>query len=578
MGSPERLPHDGRPAPVEQPEDDRGQGVNQLGVKSVTPSTALPVAALDQLRAALGDAHVCIRPEDLDRSSRCTIPWQSRCAAVVFPGNRDDVSAVLKIAAAHGLKVWPFSGGRNWGYGTTLAPEDGVVVMLLQRMNRILEVNDELAYAVLEPGVTYAQLNAHLKANGHRLWADCIDGTSQGSVVGNALDRGLGQTPYGDHFGNLCGLEVVLPTGEIVRLGGTDEGPKTWHLHKWGVGPYLEGLFTQSNFGVVTQAGVWLMPEPEAHASYVFELHDERHLPQVIDAFRRLALQGVVTTKLHMINDFVSLTVVMQRIEQQRPDGAPLSAGEIAELRQRYGVAPMTCAGGLYGTRAQVRLQRRILKRAIGRYGRLLFVSDSMLAVLERVLGQAWRKPWLRALVEKLAGSSLQVLDSAPHVHRLLQGVPTDYFVKHAYYRHRRRRPDTAIDPGRDGCGVIWFAPVLPFTSAAMLPFMAQARRRFEEFGLDYWVAVLVLNPRAVTCLMNILYDKDEADEARRAAALYDALVGDMRAAGYAQYRAGLLAWPRLFDDAPALLALNRRIKSALDPCGILAPGRYGVS
>ena len=543
-----------------------------------TPAVALPAVAIEKLRDALGAKHVCTGAAELDRYSRCTIPWQSRCAAVVFPGSAQEVAAVLGVANEFSLKIWPFSGGRNWGYSTTLAPEDGVVVMLLQRMNRILEVNEELAYAVLEPGVTYAQLNAHLKANGYRLWADCIDGTSQGSVIGNALDRGLGQTPYGDHFGNLCGMEVVLPTGEIVRVGAADNGLKTWHLHKWGVGPYLEGLFTQSNLGVVTQAGVWLMPEPEAHASYVFEVHEERHLPQVIDAFRRLALQGIVTTKLHMINDFVSLTVVMQRIEQQRPGSAPLSAEEIADLRRQYGVAPMTCAGGLYGTQAQVHLQRSILKKAIGRFGRLLFVSDNLLALLERVIGLAWKKPWLRSVTEKLTGTSLQVLDSTPHVHRLLQGIPTDYFVKHAYYRHQRRRPATAIDPGRDGCGVIWFAPVLPFTSKAMLPFMEQARLRFEEFGLDFWVAVLVLNPRAVTCLMNILYDRDDADETRRASALYAALLGDMQAAGYQQYRAGLLAWERLYVDAPALLALNHRIKAALDPGHVVAPGRYGIS
>lgn len=537
----------------------------------------LPTVAVDELQSALGPEHVHIDADERDRRSRCTIPWRSRCSAVVYPANRQEVSDVLRIAAAHGLKVWPFSGGRNWGYSTTLATRDGAIVMVLERMNRILEVNEELAYAVVEPGVTYQQLSTHLRQHGHRLWADCIDGTAQGSVIGNALDRGLGQTPYGDHFGNLCGMEVVLPTGEIVRIGGTDHGPKTWHLHKWGVGPYLEGLFTQSNFGVVTQAGVWLMPQPEAHASYVFEVRDERHLPQVIDAFRNLALQGVVTTKLHMINDFVSLTVVMQRIEQQRPGGAPLSADEIATLRLQYGVAPMTCAGGLYGTRAQVRLQRSILKKAIGRYGRLLFVTDATIALLERVLGLAWRKPWLRSITERISRTSLQVLDSTPHVHRLLQGIPTDYFVRHAYYRHQRRRPATAIDPGRDGCGVIWFAPVLPFTSATMLPFMAQARRRFEEFGLDFWVAVLVLNPRAVTCLMNILYDQDDAGEARRAAALYAALLDDMEAAGCQQYRAGLLAWERLHTDASALLALNQRIKAALDPAGVVAPGRYGI-
>jgi len=539
--------------------------------------TSLPDAAAQALRQAIGDQHVLISAAELDAYSRCTIPWQSNCMAVVMPGSAAEVAAVLKIASVHALKVWPYSGGRNWGYGTTLAPEDGAVVMLLHRMNRILHVSDQLAYAVLEPGVTYEQLNAYLKSHGHKLWVDCIDGTAQGTVIGNALDRGVGETPYGDHFGNLCGMEVVLPDGQLVRTGGAANGPKTWHLHKWGVGPYLEGMFTQSNFGVVTKAGIWLMPEPEAYNSYVFEVKEESHLPAVIDIFRDLALQGIVTTKLHMINDMVSLTVVTQRMEQAHRGGSCLSEEDVAALRRQFGISPMTCAGGIYGTKAQVKLQRKILKKALAPHGRLLFISDRLLALLEQVLSMAWRHPWVKAVVERAAGASLQVLDSSPHVHRILQGIPTDYFVKHAYYRSQRKRPDQAINPARDGCGVIWFAPILPFTSQDMLPFLALARQRFQEAGLDFWVAVLLMNPRSVTCLMNILYDKDDPAESQRALALYHRLLDDMRAGGYQQYRACLLAWPHMQADAPDVHRLNQRIKEALDPASILAPGRYGI-
>jgi 4-cresol dehydrogenase (hydroxylating) len=546
-------------------------------MKTDGESPCLEASVLTDLRDVLGQEHVLTDAATLDRYSRCTIPRRSDCAVVVLPGTTEEVSAVMRVANRHRLHVWPFSGGRNWGYSSTLATDRGAVVMLLHRMNRIVEVNEELAYAVIEPGVSYEQLNGHLKKTGKRLWIDCTDGTAQGSVIGNALDRGVGETPYGDHFGNLCGMEVVLPSGEPVRVGGRDDGPKTWHLHKWGVGPYLEGMFTQSNFGVVTQAGVWLMPEPEAYNSYVFEVSDESRLPAVIDAFRRLALQGIVNTKLHMINDFVSLTVLAQRIEMQGPSKQYLTADRLAALRRQYGISPLTCAGGLYGTRELVKLQRRILKQALGPHGRLLFITDGLLKVLERVMSAAWTRPWLRRLTETLAGSSLQVLDSSPHVHRILQGIPTDYFVKHAYYRYRKRRPDSAIDPARDGCGVIWFAPLLPFTSADILPFLAKARKRFEEAGFDFWVAMLLMNPRTVTCLMNLLYDRDDEDESRRAGLLYDRLLDDMRAAGLEQYRASLLAWPRLFEGASAMGRLNNTIKFALDPNGVLAPGRYGI-
>jgi len=530
-----------------------------------------------ELHAVLGREHVCTSPAELDRYSRCTIPWQSYCAGVIFPASADEVSQVVKIATRHKIPLWMFSSGRNWGYGTTLATESGGLVMILQRMNRILEVNEELAYAVIEPGVTYEQLNAHLKQEKYGLWADCIDGTSQGSVIGNALDRGVGETPYGDHFGNLCGMEVVLPDGEIIHTGGALSGSKTWHVHKWGVGPYLEGLFSQSNLGIVTRSGIWLMPRPEAYNSYVFELREEKHLAQVLDAFRRLALQGVVTTKLHMINDFVSLSILTQRIHEDVSHDERLSASELAGLRKKYGVSAWSCGGGIYGTREQLRLQRRLLRKALSSYGRLIFLSDKGLVFIKRLISWSWKHAALKSVVEKLTGTSLLVLDSAPHLHNILQGIPSDYFVKHAYFRNRRSRPDQDIDPARDRCGLIWFAPILPYTTQEILPYLDASRQNFENYGFDFYVAMLLLNPRAVICLMGIIYDKDDADEAAKAEQLYDVLLSDMRVKQYQQYRAGLTAWERIFEAAPEILSLNNKIKSALDPDNILAPGRYGI-
>jgi 4-cresol dehydrogenase (hydroxylating) len=85
-------------------------------------------------------------------------------------------------------------------------------------MNRILEVNADFGYALVEPGVSYFDLYEHIQAKGLKLWLDVPD-PGWGSVVGNALDHGVGYTPYGDHFGMQCGMEVVLANGEVVRLG-----------------------------------------------------------------------------------------------------------------------------------------------------------------------------------------------------------------------------------------------------------------------------------------------------------------------------------------------------------------------
>ena len=94
----------------------------------------------------------------------------------------------------------------------------------------------------------------------------------------NSLERGGGRGPLHDHFATVCGLEVVLPDGELMRTGmGAMPGSKTWQQYRYGFGPYVDGMFSQSNFGVVTKMGIWLLPEPEAYrdGTVSVPLHDD---------------------------------------------------------------------------------------------------------------------------------------------------------------------------------------------------------------------------------------------------------------------------------------------------------------
>jgi hypothetical protein len=80
-----------------------------------TGTSALDQEVCRELRAVLGAEHVCTSAEDLDRYSRCTIPWQSICAAVVFPASTEEVAAIVRIAARHRLPLWPSSTGLQLG-------------------------------------------------------------------------------------------------------------------------------------------------------------------------------------------------------------------------------------------------------------------------------------------------------------------------------------------------------------------------------------------------------------------------------------------------------------------------------
>jgi 4-cresol dehydrogenase (hydroxylating) len=99
-------------------------------------------------------------------------------------------------------------------------------------MKKIIEVNEEYAYAIVEPGVSFFDLYEYIQEHKMKLWMSC-PALGWGSIVGNCLDRGFGYTPTGEHSQQQCGMEVVLPDGKVVRTGmGALKPQSTWPLYK----------------------------------------------------------------------------------------------------------------------------------------------------------------------------------------------------------------------------------------------------------------------------------------------------------------------------------------------------------
>ncbi len=542
-------------------------------------------AALDAMRSVVGSQHVVAEGEELVAQARATIVDPIPPAALVRPGSVDEVRELVRIANRHRVPLWPCSKGNNWGYGTRTPARPGTVTVLLERMDRILELDTELAYAVVEPGVTYRKLAEHLDREAPQLWPDCTDSTPEGSVLGNALERGVGQTPYGDHFGNLCGLEVVTPTAGLVRTGG---GPfsssRTWSLYKWGVGPYLEGLFSQGNFGIVTKAGVWLMPKPESYCSYTFGLDRAEDFPAMIDAVRELALRGVIQTRLHMFNDYTGLTVVTQWDRVREPGETFLGRGGRERAREAYCMQPWAFVGGVYGSPGEVADRKRQLRRSLGRLGRLVFLDSRTARIvpgIRKVLGWMADKPILGAvsdfLLRRVLRRSPEVLEALPHLHSLLEGRPTEYFVRHAYFRSHPEKPSCDVDPARDGCGLMYLAPVAPLAGAELKELLRWLETLHHEAGFDFYAGLLMANPRSVVVLLCLAFDKADPVDAERARAFYRRLSRETLARGYQRYRASVAFADDVFAEAPELRDFVERLQAAVDPQGVIAPGKYGI-
>ena len=127
-----------------------------------------------------------------------------------------------------------------------------------------------------------------------------MDATGAGldaSLVGNTLDRGFGHTPYGDHSATACGMEIVLADGSVLNTGYSHiENAKAKYCYRYGIGPFLDGLFQQSNYGIVTKIGLWLMPEPVSHTSMYMPARPARvACPAVM---RKSPPDGMASTEL----------------------------------------------------------------------------------------------------------------------------------------------------------------------------------------------------------------------------------------------------------------------------------------
>ncbi|MEO6103865.1 MAG: FAD-dependent oxidoreductase [Pseudoxanthomonas sp.] len=125
-------------------------------------------------------------------------------SAAVAPLTVEHVQEILRIANRHKVPLWPISRGKNFGYGGAAPLLKGSVVLDLSRMKKI-EFDAENGVALVEPGVGFYDLYDYIQQHKLPFWMS-VPGNSWGSVIGNALDRGVGYTTYGQHTEKLCGL------------------------------------------------------------------------------------------------------------------------------------------------------------------------------------------------------------------------------------------------------------------------------------------------------------------------------------------------------------------------------------
>lgn len=489
--------------------------------------------------------------------------------AAIRVSNAAAIPEVMRISLTSKVPIYPISTGKNWGYGTALPAKDGCVVLDLGDLKKILHFDAELGVVTVEPGVTQGMLADFLAQGGHEFLVPNTGAGPQCSLVGNALERGYGVTPMVDHFGAVTDIEAVLPDGSSYRTALSEVGGEDLaRLFKWGIGPYSVGLFTQSGLGVVTRMSIILARRPESVKVCLFSLKDDALLEPAIGRIRNILakLPGTVGA-INLMNQHRVLAMSAPFPKDRLgPDGL-IPQSVIEEMGRQYQIFPWTGFGTLYGASGVVAAAQRVIRRELsGIASRLLFLSPSqakLLANITAVLpGQAGRR--LASTVATLAKSL-----------ELVNGRPNETALPLCYWRNPNPPTGAWLDPSRDGCGLIWYAPLVPMRPAGVRAYVDMVKKIAIKHGVEPLITFTSISDKLFDSTVPLIFERDKPDAVTAATRCYEDLLHTGRASGWFPYRVGVNTMQTLAGLQSESKQFHQRLRAAFDPSDLMAPGRY---
>lgn len=530
----------------------------------------LPLA-MNAWRARLGEGAVMSGTAAQQIYGACTIGIERSIPAALRPSSVPEIVVIVEIARQNSIPLYPISTGHNWGYGSANPVVDGCVVLDLSRLNRIIKMDAELGLVTLQPGVTQQDLHAYLDRNGLSFLVPVTGAGPHCSIIGNALERGYGITPYVDHFAAVTAVEAVLPDGRVYRSAlGELGGEAIDRVFKWGIGPYLDGLFAQGNFAVVTQMTIALAPRPERIEAFFFGVDDNAGLEWAVPAIRSaLRNLGGVTGSINLMNARRVLAMIAPYPQDKIGDAEILPSELVLELAAENRISAWTGLGALYGRAGVVKAARRavrnILKPGVRR---LAFLTPRSASRLNSFLSQI---PRLRnGRIAKRA----RALDASL---QLIAGRPSQVALPLAYWRSSTISPPGGdMDPARDGCGLIWYSPLVPMKPERVRRYVEMVNEICASHRMEPLITLTSLSDRCFDSSIPLLFDRSIAHQAAHAQACYRALFEAGQREGFFPYRVSVHAMDWITRSDIPFWDVLAALKSAVDPEGIIAPGRYG--
>src|SRR5881396_2759152 len=344
-----------------------------------------PAGLARDLAAIVGTKHVREARAERVTYSMDGLPTHRRVPdLVVLPGSREELIAVVRLLAALGVPFVPRGAGTGLSGGALAA--EGSVLLVLTRLNRVLQIDTANRRAVVEPGVVNAKLGAAAKPHGLQ-YAPDPSSQSACTIGGNVAENAGGPhcLKYGVTVNHILALEVLLADGSLVELGSPGGEPG-------GGGPDLVGVFvgSEGNFGVATKITVRLTPLPRAIRTLLADFSSIRTAGEAVSA---IIAAGIVPAALEMmdqscicaVEDSVyaagyprdAAAVLLAEIDGQNGDAVVAETEVVTELLRKSGARSVRSAAS-EAERERLWQGRKKAFGAMGRLSRDLVVQDAV--------------------------------------------------------------------------------------------------------------------------------------------------------------------------------------------------------
>jgi 4-cresol dehydrogenase (hydroxylating) len=519
----------------------------------------------------IGKDYVLSDRSTIQHYEKNTMGLKRHIPTILMPASREEVKRIVEIANEYKTPLYPISKGKNWGLGSRVPVKDGTTVVDMSRMNHIHDVNTKHAYAVVEPGVTQGQLYDYLKENKIPLIMDVTGSGLDSSIIGNALERGVGY--FTDRGEELSGLEVVLGDGEIIHTGfGHYPNAKATYLFKHGIGPSLDGLFIQSNCGIVTKAGVGLLHENDSYATFVCKIKKEEQLPEFIDNFAKLKKMGITKSVVHIGNKERTRISISPLIYESLKERTPsMDSNYLRTLSEKLFdeefTGPWSATGRIFGTKTQVREAKRQIRKKMNRPVSTIYLTDDFIRKAEKVGKLFEFIPYIK--------KKNVILSSIKPIYNFTKGIPTNDAVKSVYWPIMNPPPE--LDPDNSPCGVIYYLPITPLDGEEAHKVVSTTNKVLKGYEFYPAITLNTVNENALETVISVPFDKRKPEDVKRAHKAVRELHRELASQGIYPYRASIDMMDEVVDYQNPFWQAVKKIKNALDSNHIISPGRYNL-